>query len=99
MKFYLNSERCMASQRNACIRCGGYLVQEDFVDLGGTCEPLMTVACRCMNCGNVVDELIIHHQKRDHTECMVPRSFIWIPEIFVSQDPSPAAWPSGWTIS
>ena len=63
MEFYSNHKRSMVSQRNGCVRCGGYLVKEDFVDLGGTCEPVMTVACRCMNCGNVVDELIIQHQK------------------------------------
>ncbi len=63
MEFNSNPEWSMVSQRNACVRCGGYLVREEFVDLGGTCEPLMTVACRCMNCGNVVDELIIQHQK------------------------------------
>ncbi len=63
MEFYSNTEHGIGSQRNACVRCGGYLVKEDFVDLVGTCEPLRTVACRCMNCGNIVDELILHHQK------------------------------------
>lgn len=63
MEFYSNTEQGIGSQRNACVRCGGYLVKEDFVDLVGTCDPLRTVACRCMNCGNIVDELILHHQK------------------------------------
>ena len=62
MKLHSNSERSIASQRMACIRCGGYLVKEEFVDLVGTCQPLATAACRCMNCGNVVDELIMRHQ-------------------------------------
>jgi hypothetical protein len=56
-------EQSMISQRHMCVRCGGYLVREEFVDRGGTCEPPSNVACRCMNCGNVVDELIIQHQK------------------------------------
>jgi hypothetical protein len=30
----------------------------------------------------------------DHTESMVPHSFICIPEMFVSQGPTPAARPS-----
>jgi hypothetical protein len=34
----------------------------------------------------------------DHTEYMVPRFFIWISEIFVSQGPTPAARPSEWTL-
>jgi hypothetical protein len=29
---------------------------------------------------------------------MVPRFFIWIPEIFVSEGPTPAARPSEWTL-
>ncbi len=36
--------------------------------------------------------------KWNHRECMVPRSFIWLPEMVVSQDPTPAARPSGWTL-
>jgi hypothetical protein len=36
---------------------------------------------------------------RDYTECMVPHSFSRIPEMFISQCPTPAARPSGWTLS
>ena len=44
-------------------------------------------------------EVFLIFGKVDHTEYMVPRSFIWLPEIFVSRDPTPAARPSGWTLS
>ncbi len=30
---------------------------------------------------------------------MVPSSFIWIPELFISQGPTPAVWPKGGTRS
>lgn len=63
MKLSSNAESSIASQQMVCIRCGGHLVKEEFVDLIGTCQPLTTSACRCMNCGNIVDELILHHQK------------------------------------
>ncbi len=52
-----------STPQNTCGRCGGCLVFENFVDLGGTCGPPAISASRCMNCGNVVDELILHHQK------------------------------------
>jgi len=52
-----------STPKNTCPRCGGRLVAENFVDVWGTCEPHTISACRCMNCGNVVDELILHHQK------------------------------------
>jgi hypothetical protein len=42
---------------------------------------------------------LFHHRKTDHTEWMVPHSFIWIPDMVVSQGPTPAARPSGWTLS
>ena len=41
----------------------------------------------------------MHAMKGDHMEYMVPRSIIWIPAMFVSQGPTPAARPSGWTLS
>jgi len=63
MKFHSNAGPGIASQKMVCVRCGGHLVKEEFVDLVGTCQPLATAACRCMNCGNIVDELILHHQK------------------------------------
>lgn len=58
-----NHEQSMISQRHMCVRCGGYLVREDFVDWGGTCEPPSNVAWRCMNCGNMIDTLIVRHQQ------------------------------------
>lgn len=36
---------------------------------------------------------------RDYTESMAPHSFSRIPEMFISQCPTPAARPSGWTLS
>ena len=63
MKILLDCKTVASTPKNMCPRCGGCLVTENFVDLWGTCEPPMTSACRCMNCGNVVDELILQHQK------------------------------------
>jgi len=34
----------------------------------------------------------------DHTECMVPRFFIWIPEIFISRGPTPVVRLHGRTL-
>ena len=63
MKSHPNSKVEPAIRKNTCLRCGGYLVKEDFVDLAGTCEPPVSMAWRCMNCGNVVDQLILHHRQ------------------------------------
>ena len=35
----------------------------------------------------------------DHTEYRVPRSFMCVPERFVSHGPTPAVWPKGGTLS
>ena len=52
-----------STSKNTCERCGGCLVIENFVDVVGTCGSPAISAFRCMNCGSVVDELILHHQK------------------------------------
>ena len=45
------------------------------------------------------EKIIMGCKKSDHTECMVPRSFIWTSAMFVSQGPTPAVRPSEWTLS
>jgi hypothetical protein len=61
---------------------------------------------KCLIIQKVTTIFLFHHAHQsltrlfwDHTEWMVPRSFIWIPDMFVSQGPTPAARPSGWTRS
>ena len=62
MKSHARSKSEAVAQGVTCPRCGGCLVIEDFVDLGGSWRAPVTASWRCMNCGNRVDELILQHQ-------------------------------------
>ena len=62
MESHATGESKAVSRVNTCRRCGGHMTLEDFVDYGGTYQPSGSVAWRCMNCGNRVDELILQHQ-------------------------------------
>ena len=59
MESHATGESKARSRVNTCPRCGGHMTLEDFVDYGGTYQPSGSVAWRCMNCGNRVDELIL----------------------------------------
>lgn len=47
--------------RTGCNRCGGLMVQDRFYD---TTESFIGV--RCVQCGEVLDALIIHHRMLAH---------------------------------
>lgn len=47
-----------------CMRCDGWMVLDDFIDLLDDSGGLYCTAWRCVNCGAVVDHVILRHQPR-----------------------------------
>ena len=43
----------------ACIRCGGLLVVDEFVDLREINGPMEFQGVRCLNCGYIGDAIIL----------------------------------------
>ncbi len=55
-----SAESQVSSQR--CFRCGGLLVRESLFDLFDHAGQMWYWALRCVQCGNVVDSLILKHR-------------------------------------
>lgn len=47
-----------------CLRCGGLLVREFCTDLLSSTGELDFVSCRCVQCGEVVDPVILQNRRR-----------------------------------
>lgn len=45
-----------------CRRCQGLMVWDRFIDFGQT-DLLWAFACRCVNCGEVLDAVILAHRR------------------------------------
>jgi hypothetical protein len=48
----------------SCIRCGGLMVDHVCMDLSNTGHELEFTALRCIQCGDIVDPVILHHRQR-----------------------------------
>lgn len=46
-----------------CIRCGGYMVPERYIDLLDDTGQLHFVGHRCVQCGEVVDPTILQNRR------------------------------------
>jgi|GEM_PF-2788065 len=53
-----------ASDAGLCPRCSGFMVQERFEDLPGDFAGLPFQAVRCVNCGEILDLLILEHRNQ-----------------------------------
>jgi hypothetical protein len=45
-----------------CQRCRGYMIRDSFVDLRDDTGRLMFEGWRCINCGEVVDPVVLTHR-------------------------------------
>ena len=49
---------------SSCHRCGGLMVREFCTDLLSSTGELDFISCRCVQCGEVVDPVILQNRKR-----------------------------------
>ena len=47
-----------------CLRCEGWIVQDRFFDLLDDTGRLYCEGWRCVNCGAIIDAVILRHQRR-----------------------------------
>jgi hypothetical protein len=52
--------------RMSCVRCGGLMVREFCMDLLSSTGELDCAARRCVQCGEVVDPLILQNRRTQH---------------------------------
>lgn len=53
------------SHGHSCARCHGVLIPESLFDLFNNCGQMRCWAYRCIQCGDVVDSLILKHRTGD----------------------------------
>lgn len=46
----------------ACLRCGGFLVDERCMDVGESLGGYWFMAMRCVQCGDIIDEVILRNR-------------------------------------
>lgn len=51
-----------------CTRCGGWMTPDQFMDLLNSTE-LMFDGWRCVNCGEVVDPLVLQNRETPELAC------------------------------
>jgi hypothetical protein len=49
-----------------CLRCGGFLVEERCMDIGESLGGYWFWASRCIQCGDIVDEVILRNRYNPH---------------------------------
>ena len=60
-----------------CVRCKGFMVLDDLIDLQESYVPMWMRGLRCLSCGNVVDPLILRHrmiQQAGATRLLEPKA-------------------------
>jgi len=84
-----------------CHRCGGLMVREFCTDLLSSTGELDFVSCRCVQCGEVVDPVILQNRKRQQ-EMMLRKGVQVAVQAFGSQEgdfhPSPRRIPRSLTM-
>jgi hypothetical protein len=51
-----------ADHCESCFRCGGLLVEERCMDIGESLGGYWFMAMRCVQCGDIVDEVILRNR-------------------------------------
>ena len=46
----------------SCARCGGFLVDERCMDIGESLGGYWFMALRCIQCGDIIDEVILRNR-------------------------------------
>lgn len=52
--------------RSVCLRCGGLMVKEVSMDLWNSTSELECVTRRCVQCGDIVDAIILKNRSLHH---------------------------------
>jgi hypothetical protein len=52
-----------APLHSSCLRCGGFMVNEVSMDLMGNTGELDCVTRRCVQCGDIVDPVILRNRR------------------------------------
>ena len=55
-----------------CNRCGGWMTPDQFTDLLNSSELLFD-GWRCVNCGEVVDRLVLQNRENPELACAVTK--------------------------
>jgi hypothetical protein len=55
-----------AAGQSSCVRCGGLMVPEFCMDLLNSTGELDCEARRCVQCGEVVDSLVLQNRRTQH---------------------------------
>ena len=56
-----------------CTRCGGLLVDERCMDIGESLGGYWFMAMRCVQCGDIVDEVILRNR---HAQTVASEEFV-----------------------
>jgi hypothetical protein len=62
---------CVLLATMECERCGGFLVDERCMDVGEGGSGSWFWGIRCVQCGDVVDEIILRNRRHQHREAQV----------------------------
>ena len=54
-----------------CSRCRGLMVEDQFLDLQGTCGQMWTTSWRCMNCGPLYDSVFVQNRLAHQEKILV----------------------------
>lgn len=60
-----------------CQRCQGYMVRDQFMDILNVSGELDFKGWRCLNCGDIVDPVIVHHHLSVASTPVRPRRRWW----------------------
>lgn len=60
----------VVANQTHCTRCGGLMVQEFYIDLYDNIDELKSPGKRCVQCGEVIDFVILIN--RQHTQLSMP---------------------------
>jgi hypothetical protein len=61
-----------AHHESTCTRCGGFMVNDSYLDELNNVGELKFVAKRCVQCGEVVDPVILRNRATSHEAMMAP---------------------------
>lgn len=60
--------------QSACLRCGGLMVNHVSLDLWNSSSELECATRRCVQCGDILDPVILHNRHILHEPMTVPRA-------------------------
>jgi RNase P subunit RPR2 len=63
-------------RQSFCLRCGGLMVNEFSVDLRNSTSELECATRRCVQCGDIVDALILRNRSLHHQSCATQNQLV-----------------------